>query len=149
MHVIAAKAACFGLALRPEFREFHSRVIENARALAAGMQGLGHRILTGGTDTHLFVADIGSLGVDASLAWKWLEQAGLLVNACEVPFDVRFKVGGIRIGTLTATGRGMKPSDMQELARLVDACVRKGADPSENAKLRAGVKELCSRFPAY
>ena len=149
MHVIAAKAACFGLALRPEFREFHSRVIDNARALAAGMQSLGHRILTGGTDTHLFVADIGSLGVDASAAWKWLEQAGLLVNACEVPFGTRFKVGGIRVGTLSATGRGMESGEMAELARLIDACVRKGADSSENAKVRAGVKELCARFPVY
>ena len=149
MHVIAAKAACFALALKPEFREFHSRVVENARVLAAELERLGHRILTGGTDTHLFVADIGRLGVDASAAWKWLEDAGLLVNACAIPFDTRFQAGGIRIGTLSATGRGMKTDEMGELARLIDACVRRGANPIENAKVRAGLKELCARFPAY
>jgi glycine hydroxymethyltransferase len=149
MHVIAAKAACFALALRPEFREFHSRVIDNSRALAAELERLGHRILTGGTDTHLFVADIGRLGVDASAAWKWLEDAGLLVNACAIPFDTKFQVGGIRIGTLSVTGRGMNVGEMEELARLIDSCVRRGADPSENAKVKAGVKDLCSRFPAY
>ena len=149
MHVIAAKAACFGLALRPEFRQFHSAVVENARALAAALEKLGHRILTGGTDTHLFVADIGRVGVDASAAWKWLEDAGLLVNACAIPFDTKFQTGGIRIGTLSATGRGMKTDEMGELARLIDSCVRKGADQAENARVRAGVRELCAKFPAY
>ncbi|MBN1503533.1 MAG: ribose 5-phosphate isomerase B [Candidatus Eisenbacteria bacterium] len=149
MHAIAAKAACFGLALRPEFRQFQLAVIENARALAAALEKLGHRILAGGTDTHLFVADIGRLGVDASAAWNWLEDAGLLVNACAVPFDTKFQAGGIRVGTLSATGRGMKVEEMGEVARLIDACVRKGSDPSENAKVRAGVRELCARFPAY
>lgn len=149
MHVIAAKAACFALALRPEFKEFHSRVVDNARALAVELEKLGHRILTGGTDTHLFVADIGGLGVDASAAWKWLENAGLLVNACAIPFDPKFQTGGIRVGTLSVTARGMKIGEMEELARLIDACVRKGADPSQNAKVLAGVKELCARFPAY
>jgi glycine hydroxymethyltransferase len=149
MHVIAAKATCFSLALRPEFKEFHSRVIDNARVLAAELEKLGHRILTGGTDTHLFVADIGRAGVDASVAWKWLEDAGLLVNACAVPFDTKFEVGGIRIGTLSVTGRGMEKDEMGEIARLIDACVRRGAAPSENARVRAGVKELCARFPTY
>jgi glycine hydroxymethyltransferase len=149
MHVVAAKATCFGLALKPEFRKFHADVIENARALAAELERLGHRILTGGTDTHLFVVDIGRLNVDGSSAWKWLEDAGVMVNVCAIPFDEKFQLGGIRLGTLSVTGRGMKKDEMGEIALLVDACVRTGSGSSERAKVRSAVKQLCARFPAY
>jgi len=149
VHVMAAKAICFGLALGQDFRTFHVQVVENARALARELERLGYRILTGGTDTHLFVADVGGVGVDAAVGWKTLEEARILVNKCAIPFGKTFEFGGIRIGTLSVTARGMKEGEMGTIAELIDTCLKKGSSASELAKVKSGVMELCARFPAY
>jgi glycine hydroxymethyltransferase len=149
MHVISAKAYCFKLALRKEFREFHEQVVENAKALAAEMEKLGYRIVSGGTDTHLLVIDLRGVGIDGSDAWQWLEEAGILVNKCAVPFDREGRFGGIRVGPLSLTSRGMKQSEMVTVAELMHAVLNKGPNRSAISRVRSDVREFCSGFEGY
>lgn len=149
MHVISAKAFCFKLALQEEFREFQLQVVRNAKALASEMQRLGYRIVSGGTDTHLLVVDLRSRGIDGSDAWQWLEEAGILVNKCAVPFDKEGSFGGIRVGPLSLTSRGMKEEHMGEIAELMDTVLKKGPNRSALSRIRSAVKELCSGFGGY
>ncbi|MCX5801183.1 MAG: ribose 5-phosphate isomerase B [Candidatus Eisenbacteria bacterium] len=149
MHVILAKAICFGLALQKEFREFQLQVVRNSRALAEEMKKLSYRIVSDGTDNHLFVVDTTASGIDGSVAWKELEKAGILVNKCAVPFEETDAFGGLRMGTLSLTSRGMKEADMAEVAGLIDVGLKKGSSGAEIAGVRAGVKQLCGRFKVY
>ncbi len=149
MHVIAAKAFCFKLALQKEFREFQTQVVSNARALADELEKLGYRIVSGGTDTHLLVADLRKTGIDGSEACLWLEEAGILVNKCPVPFDKEGSFGGIRVGPLSLTSRGMKDADMGTVATLIDEVLREGPNRSAISRVRSKVKEFCSRFDGY
>jgi glycine hydroxymethyltransferase len=149
MHVILAKAMCFKLALQREFREFQLQVVRNSRALATELKRLDYRIVSGGTDTHLFVVDTKAAGIDGSIAWKQLEQAGILVNKCAVPFHEGNTFGGIRIGTLSLTSRGMKDADMAQVAELIHLGLRKGSSSAGIADVKAGVKKLCAQFRAY
>ena len=149
MHVILGKAMCFKLALQREFREFQLQVILNAGALAGELQRLGYRIVSGGTDNHLFVVDTKMAGMDGSMAWRQLEKAGILVNKCAVPFQEANTFGGIRIGTLSLTSRGMREADMARVAELIDLGIRKGSSSAGIAEVKAGVTELCARFRIY
>src|SRR5579859_70251 len=120
-HVIAAKAVCLKEAAEPGFREYQKQVVANARALAAGIAAAGFRIVTGGTDTHLFLVDLQSRGVTGRDAELALERAGMTVNKNAVPFDTQppMKAGGIRIGTPAVTTRGMREKEMQQIARWI------------------------------
>ena len=120
-HIIAAKAVCLKEATEPEFREYQKQVVANARALAAGLASAGFRIVTGGTDTHLFLVDLQSRGMTGRDAELALERAGMTVNKNAIPFDTQppMKAGGIRIGSPAVTTRGMREKEMAQIARWI------------------------------
>jgi len=120
-HIIAAKAVCLKEAAEPGFRDYQKQVVANARSLATGIAAAGFRIVTGGTDTHLFLVDLQSRGVTGRDAELALERAGMTVNKNAVPFDTQppMKAGGIRIGTPAVTTRGMREKEMQQIARWI------------------------------
>src|SRR5487761_660000 len=120
-HIIAAKAVCLKEATEPEFRVYQKQVVANARALAAGLASAGFRIVTGGTDTHLFLVDLQSRGMTGRDAELALERAGMTVNKNAIPLDTQppMKAGGIRIGSPAVTTRGMREKEMQQIARWI------------------------------
>jgi len=125
MHVIAAKAVAFKEALTPEFKEYQSQVIKNAKKLAEEMEKLGFRIVSGGTDSHLFLVDLNEKGVTGKAAEKALEAAGITVNKNTIPKETRspFVTSGIRIGTPAVTTRGMKEDEMKIIAELINEVI--------------------------
>jgi glycine hydroxymethyltransferase len=150
-HIIAAKAVCLKEAMQPEFREYQKQVIANARALAAGMAKRGFRIVTGGTDTHLFLLDVqgrGLVGLDVQLA---LERAGITVNRNAIPFDPLppFKAGGIRIGSPAVTTRGMREPEMERIAGFIADVLTNLNDAAVEQRVRGEVAALAARFPLY
>ncbi len=143
-HVIAGKAIAFAEALRPEFKAYSSQVIKNAQAMVAAFQKRGYKILSGGTDNHLFVLDIRPLGLNGTKASKMLDAAHITISKSTLPFDTEkiMHGGGIRIGTPAITTRGMLEADMETVADLIDRTLR-GADPEA---MRLEVKAFASRF---
>ncbi len=143
-HVIAGKAVAFAEALRPEFKTYAEQIIKNAKAMAAAFQSKGYRILSGGTDNHLFVLDVRPLGLNGTKASKMLDAVHITISKSTLPFDTEkiMHGGGIRIGTPAVTTRGMLESDMVVIADLIDRALR-GADPEA---LRAEVKGFASDF---
>ncbi len=121
MHIIAAKAACFGEALRPEFKDYAAQVVKNAAALAAKLQPLGFRIVSGGTDNHVFMVDLRNKGINGAEAQVALDRVGITVNKNAIPFDTGspMKPSGIRIGTPAVTTRGMKEADVEQVAEFI------------------------------
>lgn len=120
-HIIAAKAVCLKEAMEPGFREYQKQVVANAKALAAGVAAAGFRIVTGGTDTHLFLVDLQSRGLTGRDAETALERSGITVNKNAIPFDTQppMKAGGIRVGSPAVTTRGMKEKEMEQIARWI------------------------------
>ncbi|MFZ0213401.1 MAG: serine hydroxymethyltransferase [Candidatus Acidiferrales bacterium] len=120
-HIIAAKAVCLKEAAEPEFRDYQKQVVANAKALAAGIASAGFRIVTGGTDNHLFLVDLQSRGMTGRDAELALERAGMTVNKNAIPFDTfpPMKAGGIRVGTPAVTTRGMREKEMEQIARWI------------------------------
>ncbi|MCX5788496.1 MAG: serine hydroxymethyltransferase [Elusimicrobia bacterium] len=151
MHVIAAKAVCFGEALKPEFKRYQERVLANARRLAQALQDRGFRIVAGGTDCHLFSVDLRPKKVTGKDAEKTLDQAGITVNKNAIPYDPEkpFIASGIRIGTPAVTTRGMGEKEMDEIAELIDDALAHRADPSYLSAVRQKVRTLCGRHPIY
>jgi glycine hydroxymethyltransferase len=161
MHVIAAKAVAFAEALTPEWRAYQQRVIDNARALASAMDDLGWRLVSGGTDNHLFLVDLGAEFISGKKAERWLGLADITVNKNTVPFDTRkpYITSGLRIGTPAITSRGMGADEMREIARLIDRVLRANEvkdDPVQMERFTAEVNAvkgevhaLSERFPLY
>ena len=149
MHVIAAKAVAFGEALQPEFKHYTQKVIENAQALAAGLQEEGIRLVSGGTDNHLVLVDLQSAGVSGKEAESALDSAGLHTNKNMIPYDPAKPTvtSGIRLGTPAATTRGMGPAEMRQIAAWIGEIVKHVNDEALQARVRAEVAHLCSRFP--
>ena len=149
MHVIAAKAVCFGEALRPEFKEYQKQVVANAKALAAALADLGYRIVSGGTDNHLMLVDLRPRGLNGKIASETLDKAAITVNKNGIPFDTE-KItlgGGIRIGTPAVTTRGMKEPEMRQIAAWIHRALEGRDDPSALAAVRAEVVEANKKFP--
>lgn len=143
MHTVAAKAVAFGEAASPSFAVYAHRVVAHARVLAAALEAEGFEITTGGTDTHIVVADPGPLGVDAATARERLTAAGMVLDTCALPYgDAR----GLRLGTAAVTTQGMDEDDMARIASLCGAAVRSGSDAGG---LRAEVRGLVERNPPY
>ncbi|MFJ8887153.1 serine hydroxymethyltransferase [Streptomyces sp. NPDC102402] len=143
MHTVAAKAVAFGEAASGSFAVYAHRVVAHARVLAAALEAEGFEITTGGTDTHIVVADPDPLGVDARTARERLTAAGMVVDTCALPYgDAR----GIRLGTAAVTTQGMDEDDMARIASLFGAAVRDEGDPGS---LRAEVRGLVERNPPY
>ncbi|MDE3136417.1 MAG: serine hydroxymethyltransferase [Acidobacteriota bacterium] len=150
-HVIAAKAVCLKEALEPGFGEYQTQVLRNAKALAAAMEKRGFRIVSGGTDTHLFLVDLvkrGITGLDAQLA---LERAGITVNRNAIPFDPNppYKAGGIRVGSPAVTTRGMGEAQMEQIAGWIAEVLDHLGDASVEQRVRKQVVELAAQFPLY
>ncbi|MEI6654269.1 MAG: serine hydroxymethyltransferase [Verrucomicrobiota bacterium] len=136
MHVIAAKAVCFGEALKPEFKAYQHQIVKNAQALAARLTSHGFRIVSGGTDNHVMLVDLRSKGLNGTLASHALDLAGITVNKNSIPFDTGtpMKPSGIRIGTPAITTRGMQEADVEQVADFIQEAL---AVPEDEAKLRA------------
>jgi glycine hydroxymethyltransferase len=154
MHIIAAKAVCFGECLKPEFKAYSAQVIANAKALAAAMTARGYKINSGGTDNHLMLVDLRSKFPDLTgkLAQETLDKANITCNKNTVPFETRspFQASGIRLGTPAMTTRGLKESDMVEIAGLIDGVLAAIGRPDEAAVIAATkqhVVALMGRFP--
>jgi glycine hydroxymethyltransferase len=156
MHVVAAKAAAFGEALKPEFRSYARAVVENARVLAAELQNCGLDIVSGGTDTHLMLVDLRPKRLTGKAAEQSLERAGITCNKNAIPFDPEKPAvtSGIRLGSPVGTTRGFGPAEFRQLARLIGEVLDGlAAHPDDNGAaeraVRAKVGELCRRFPVY
>jgi len=150
-HVIAAKAVALREALDPSFREYSTRVVENARALAEALVAVGFDVVSGGTDNHLMLLDLRNRELTGKVAEKALDHAGITVNKNTVPRETQspFVTSGIRIGTPAVTTRGMGVAEMQVIARLIDRVLRAPEDETSLAAVRAEVRELTARFPLY
>ena len=148
-HVIAAKAICFGEALKPEFKTYQEQVLKNAKALAEALKKQGFKILTGGTDNHLILVDLRGMDVSGKELQNRCDEVYITLNKNTVPNDPRspFVTSGVRIGTPAITSRGLVESDMDEIAR----CVWLAATDFENKadEIRASVTEICGRYPIY
>ncbi len=161
MHVIAAKAVAFAEALKPEWKEYQKKIVANAAVLCDAVAARGWRIVSGGTDNHLFLIDLGPDFISGKKAERWLGLAGITVNKNTVPFDTRkpYIASGLRIGTPAVTTRGMGAEEMKQIAGLIDRVLRSEEDKEDPAKLKAfqdkmaGIKEevkaLTARFPLY
>ncbi|MFC7304801.1 serine hydroxymethyltransferase [Streptomyces monticola] len=146
MHTIAAKAVAFGEAATPGFTAYAHRVVANARVLAAALADEGLAVTTGGTDTHLVIADPTPLGLDARSARGRLAAAGLVLDTCALPHgDVR----GLRLGTAAVTTQGMGEAEMARIAALFKAALREDGGGGGEHAVRADVRDLVRRFPPY
>ncbi len=149
MHVIAGKAVAFGEALSPGYSEYIAQVHKNARALADELAVLGFRIVTGGTDNHLLLVDLGARNLTGRLAERVLERTGITVNKNLIPFDRRppVETSGIRLGTPAMTTRGLKEDEMRRIARWIDRVLREPEDESVIESVRRDTLEICRQFP--
>ncbi len=151
MHIIAAKAVAFREALAPSFREYCAQVLANASSLAAGLAEAGHKVVSGGTDTHLFLLSLVGRDTTGKAAQISLERAGITANKNMVPFDPRKPTvtSGVRIGTPAVTTRGMREPEMGEIAQMIVRVLERPGDVDELDVIRAEVEALCRRFPLY
>ncbi len=149
MHIIAAKAVCFGEALKPEFKSYQAQILANARKLSSELKSKGFRIVAGGTDCHLFSVDLRAKNITGKEAEEALDKAGITVNKNSIPYDPQkpFIASGIRIGTPAITTRGMKENEMLHIASLIDEALMKAGDEAGLKAIRGEVKKLCDRFP--
>jgi glycine hydroxymethyltransferase len=151
MHIIAAKAICLKEAMEPEFREYGKQVVANAKALAAGVTKHGYRVVSGGTDNHLFLIDINARGLVGSVAQPAFDRAGITVNKNSIPFDPLppMKAGGIRVGTPAITTRGMREPEMEKIAAWIAEVLDHLDDEATEKRIRAEVAALAAKFPLY
>ena len=148
MHVIAAKAVCFQEALQPVFKEYQQQVLKNTRALAEGMRRNGYRLVSGGTDNHLMLVDVGARGVTGKDCQIALDEAGITVNKNTIPFETRspFQASGIRLGAPAVTTRGMKEPEMAAIADMISEVLLDIKNVDAARKVRQRVRELTARF---
>ncbi len=150
-HVIAAKAVALGEALRPEFKDYQRRIVENAQALAEGLVRAGLRLVSGGTDNHLMLVDLRPKKLTGKVAEDALGRAGITVNKNMIPWDPEkpMTTSGIRIGTPALTTRGMGAREMTLVAALIGRVLDAPGDEAAIARVRGEVKDLCQQFPMY
>jgi len=151
MHVIAAKAVCLKEAESPAFAEYQRQIARNAQALAGALTERGFRLVSGGTDNHLILVDMGSKGVTGKDAQAFFDVAGITTNKNMIPYDTQRPrvTSGIRLGTPAVTTRGMKEAEMGQIAELIDAAVAGRDDPGALARVRSQVVQLTTRFPLH
>ena len=150
-HIIAAKAVALKLAMQPDFVEYQKQVVKNAKALAKALSERGYRLITGGTDNHLLIIDLRAKNITGRKAERLLDSVGITTNKEAIPFDPLppTKASGLRLGTPALTTRGMKEQEMEVVAELIDRAITHKDDEEELEKVKAGVKELTSKFPLY
>jgi glycine hydroxymethyltransferase len=157
MHVIAGKAAAFGEALRPEFRDYQQAVVDNAKVLAETLTGQGLAIVTGGTDCHLMLVDLRPKGATGKAAEASLERARITANKNAIPFDPMKPsvTSGVRLGSPAATSRGFGAAEFREIGLMIDEVLEglsrsnDGSNAAAEAAVGARVQALCARFPMY
>ena len=151
MHVIAAKAVCFGEALKPEFKTYQHQVKLNAAALAKALQARGYRLVAGGTDSHVMCVDLRSKNMTGKVAEAALDKAGITANKNTIPFDPEkpFVTSGLRLGTPAVTTRGMKEKDMEQIAAFIDDALSHHNDENYLAQIADQVKKFLQNFPLY
>jgi glycine hydroxymethyltransferase len=151
MHVIAAKAVAFKEALQPAWRDYQKQIVKNAKALAAALLARGHRLVSGGTDTHLLLVDLTSRNITGKDAQEALDRAWITVNKNTIPFETKSPMvtSGVRLGTPAVTTRGMREPEMVEIAGLIDRVLSNLGSASVEARVRDEVQELTNRFPLY
>src|SRR5215472_532118 len=151
MHVVAAKAVAFREAQTPEWRVYQGQIVRNARALADALIGKGHRLVSGGTDTHLILLDLTRKAITGKDAQEALDRAWITVNKNGIPFDTTGPTvtSGIRLGTPAITTRGMKEAEMARIAMLIDRVLTNLGNTSVEAAVRSEVQELTDAFPLY
>jgi RpiB/LacA/LacB family sugar-phosphate isomerase len=148
-HVIAAKAVCFHEALQPSFKNYQQQIVKNAAALADGMKCNGYRLVSGGTDNHLMLVDVGAKNVTGKDCQNALDEAGITVNKNTIPFETRspFQASGIRLGTPAVTTRGMKEAEMAAIADMISEVLLDIKNVEAAHKVRVRVRELTAKFP--
>src|SRR6516164_7663159 len=151
VHTIAAKAVCLEEAMEPSFKAYQEQVARNAKALAAAVSGRGFRVVSGGTDNHLFLIEVHSRGITGSDAEKALDRAGITVNKNAIPFDPLppMKAGGVRLGSPSITTRGMREPEMEQIGGWIAEVLSHIGDTAVEQKVRKQVAELAARFPVY
>ena len=151
MHVIAAKAVAFGEALQPEFKEYAKQVIVNAQTLAEALQQEGFTIVSGGTDTHVLLVDLRTVGLTGKVAEQVLDEVGITCNKNTIPFDPEspFVTSGIRLGTPALTTRGLHAEDMKEIASIISLVLKRPEDATVLAEAKQRVAALCETYPMY
>jgi len=149
MHVVAGKAVCFGEALRPEFKQYGKAVLDNAKTLAELLLAGGVRLVSGGTDNHLLLLDVTTLGLGGKQAEAVLDRCGITVNKNMIPFDERKPMdpSGIRIGTPALTTRGMRTGEMKKIAAWMLAGLKAPDDEKRHIQIRGEIFDLCQQFP--
>lgn len=147
----AAKAVCFGEALKPEFKEYGKQIVKNAKALAQGLIKNGFRLVSGGTDNHLVLVDLTNKNVTGKQAESALDKANITVNKNTIPYDTRspFDPSGIRLGTPALTTRGMKESEMKYIGDLINEAISNIDNEDALKKVKMKVIELTKKFPLY
>ena len=148
-HVIAAKAVCFGEALKPEFKTYLEQVVKNAKALAAALEREGFKVLTGGTDNHLMLVDLRGMEISGKELQNRCDEVYITLNKNTVPNDPRspFVTSGVRIGTPAITSRGLVESDMAEIAHLIWLTATDFENKAD--EIRAAVTKICEKYPIY
>src|SRR5277367_2649685 len=151
VHTIAAKAVCLKEAMEPSFRDYQQQVALNAKALAASVAKQGFRIVTGGTDNHLFMVEVHSRGITGADAEKALDRAGITVNKNAIPFDPLppMKAGGIRLGSPSVTTRGMREPEMEQIGVWIADVLSAIGDTAKEQSVRQQVATLAAQFPTY
>lgn len=149
MHAVAGKAVCFGEALKPDFRTYGQSTIDNAKTLAEQLISDGLRVISGGTDNHLMLVDVTSIGTAGKQAEKTLDSCGITVNMNMIPFDTRKPLdpSGIRIGTPALTTRGMGTEEMKRIGRWIVRALRNADDAKTLEEIRGEIRSLCESFP--
>ena len=149
LHVIAAKAVCFHQAMQPEFVEYQRSVLRNAQTLASELQNSGMRLVSGGTDNHIVLVDLSSLGISGKEAEEALEKADILVNRNTIPFDPKPPqlTSGMRLGTPAVTTRGFGMEEMRNIASLIAKILSHLGDEHVQEQVHQEVREMCQRFP--
>jgi len=149
MHVIAAKAVALREAMSPAFTNYAHQIVENAQVMGGTLLKEGFRLVSGGTDSHLLLVDLRSIGVTGKAAEEILETAGIAVNKNLIPYDPQPPkvTSGIRVGTAAATTRGMRPEQMRKIARMIGRLLHNMGDRATQIDFREEVRELCCRFP--
>jgi len=151
MHLIAAKAVCYHEAMSDGFKAYAALVMANAKALATAMAEHGYRIVSGGTDSHIVLVDVGSSGLTGKEGEAWLDEAGIIVNKNTIPFDENppMVTSGLRLGTAAVATRGMKEAEMAQIAGWIHRVLDAKGDAQVCAGVRAEVDEFCRDYPIY
>jgi glycine hydroxymethyltransferase len=151
LHSIAGKAVTFLEALQPEFKQYQQQIIKNAQYFAQALEKRGYKIVSGGTDNHLFIVDLTDKGISGQTVSKALEQAGIVTSKSCVPNDSRkpWIGSGVRIGTPALTTRGMKEKEVEQIAAWFDKVIQHHDNPVILAEIRTAVEQLCAAFPIY